>query len=55
MFIDDEGFDIEPLKRIGFLDVSKQYEYTQIDDYEKYDIIFCDINGFMIQVLMELI
>ena len=45
LFIDDEGFDIEPLKRIGFLDVSKQYEYTQIDDYEKYDIIFCDING----------
>ena len=35
-----EGYDIEPLKKIGFLDVSKQYEYTKIDDYEKYDIIF---------------
>lgn len=45
LFIDDEGYDTEPLKRIGFLDVNKQYEYTQIDDYEKYDIIFCDING----------
>ncbi len=45
LFIDDEGFDIEPLKKVGFLDVNKQFEYTQIDDYEKYDIIFCDING----------
>lgn len=45
LFVDDEGYDIEPLKKIGFLDVSKQYEYTKIDDYEKYDIIFCDING----------
>lgn len=40
MFIDDEGFDIEPLKRIGFLDVSKQYEYTQIDDYENMILSF---------------
>lgn len=45
LFIDDEGFDVEPLKKVGFLDVSKAYEYTKIDDYEKYDIIFCDING----------
>lgn len=45
LFIDDEGFDIEPLKKIGFLDVNKVYEYTKIEDYEKYDIIFCDING----------
>ena len=45
LFVDDEGYDVEPLKKIGFLDVSKQYEYTKIDDYEKYDIIFCDING----------
>lgn len=40
LFIDDEGFDIEPLKRIGFLDVSKQYEYTQIDDYENMILSF---------------
>ena len=32
LFVDDEGYDIEPLKKIGFLDVSKQYEYTKIDD-----------------------
>lgn len=40
LFIDDEGFDIEPLRKIGFLDVNKEFEYTKIDDYEKYDIIF---------------
>lgn len=45
LFIDDEGFDIEPLRKMGYLDVNKEYKYTQIDDYEKYDIIFCDING----------
>lgn len=45
LFIDDEGFDIESLRKMGFLDVNKEYKYTQIDDYEKYDIIFCDING----------
>lgn len=33
LFVDDEGYDVEPLKKIGFLDVSKQYEYTKIDDY----------------------
>lgn len=45
LFLDDEGFDTGILKRLGYLDVDKMYEYNKMDDFEKYDIIFCDING----------
>lgn len=45
LFLDDEGYDIEELIKLGYIDVQKSFEYTQLDDYEKYDIIFCDING----------
>lgn len=45
LFLDDEGYDIELLKNLGYLDVHKMYKFTEMDDFEKYDIIFCDING----------
>ena len=45
LFLDDEGFDTELLINLGYLDVQKMYEYKQMDEFEKYDIIFCDING----------
>ena len=45
VFLDDEGYDTELLKNLGYLDVHKMYKFTSLDDFEKYDIIFCDING----------
>lgn len=50
-FIDEKNFDIEPLRKICFLDVNKDFEYTKIDDYEKYDIIFYDINRIGKEIL----
>lgn len=45
LFLDDEGYDTDLLRNLGYLDVEKMYEYKKMDDFEKYDIIFCDING----------
>lgn len=45
LFLDDEGYDTELLRNLGYLDVQKMYKYERMDDFEKYDIIFCDING----------
>lgn len=45
LFLDDEGYDVELLKNLGYLDVQKMYKYEKMDDFQKYDIIFCDING----------
>ena len=45
VIIDDEGFDDEVLKSLGYLDIDIKEKYEKISDYENYDIIFCDING----------
>lgn len=43
--VDDEGFDDEILKSLGYLDIDIKVEYNKLSDFEGYDIIFCDING----------
>lgn len=45
IIIDDEGFDDEVLKSLGYLDIEIKEKYGKLSDYENYDIIFCDING----------
>ena len=45
LIIDDEGYDEEPLKQLGYLDIEKEYKFTKMSNYEKYDVIFCDINN----------
>ena len=48
LFVDDEGYDTELLQNLGYLDIQKMYKYDKedkMDSFEKYDIIFCDING----------
>lgn len=45
LIIDDEGFDDEVLKTLGYLDIDIKLKYEKLSDYETYDIIFCDING----------
>lgn len=45
VIVDDEGFDDEVLRSLGYLDIDIKEKYEKISDYENYDIIFCDING----------
>lgn len=45
LFIDDEGFDENGLKSIGYLDITIMEKFVKISDIEPYDFIFCDING----------
>lgn len=45
VIVDDEGFDDEVLKSLGYLDIDVKDKYEKLSDYENYDIIFCDING----------
>ena len=45
VIVDDEGFDDEVLKSLGYLDIDIKEKYEKLSDYENYDIIFCDING----------
>ena len=44
LFIDDLGFDVEPLKQLGYKDVDVLLEFNDIKSVQPYDIIFCDIN-----------
>jgi len=45
LFLDDEGFDDEVLKSLGYLDIEVKEKYEKLSDFENFDIIFCDING----------
>lgn len=45
VIVDDEGFDDEVLKSLGYLDIEVKLKYQKLKEYENYDIIFCDING----------
>lgn len=45
VFVDDEGYDIDTIKRLGFKDTDKMFAYNDLSDFEKYDVIFCDVNG----------
>lgn len=45
VIVDDEGFDDEVLKNLGYLDIDVKLKYEKLSDYENYDIVFCDING----------
>lgn len=43
--IDDEGFSEKRLSLTGYKKVTVKTEYSEINDFEHYDIIACDING----------
>lgn len=45
LFMDDEGFDDDVLKSLGYLDIDVKEKYEKLSEFENYDIIFCDING----------
>lgn len=44
LFIDDGGFDTEPLNKLGYKDIDVEYDFKNMNMIESYDIIFCDIN-----------
>ncbi len=44
LFIDDGGFDTEPLSKLGYKDINVEYEFKDMTMFEPYDVIFCDIN-----------
>jgi hypothetical protein len=50
LIIDDKGFDEDPLKSVGFLDITKIYDHSNIDEYVCYDIILCDVNGVAVKL-----
>lgn len=43
--LDDEGFDIEKVHALGYIQVERKLRFENIGDYEKYNIILCDIEG----------
>ena len=43
--IDDEGFDIEKIHSLGYIQIERKLRFENIEDYEKYDIVLCDIEG----------
>lgn len=43
--IDDEGFEIDNLYSLGYRDIVKHFEFSDINDYENYDVILCDVDG----------
>lgn len=43
--VDDEGFDLEKVRALGYIQVERKLKFENIDDYEKYNIILCDIEG----------
>lgn len=43
--IDDEGFDIGKIYSLGYIQVDRKLNFESINDYEKYNIILCDIEG----------
>jgi len=43
--IDDEGFDDESLRSLGFPNIRKYEKFTHIDDFANYDVILCDVDG----------
>lgn len=43
--VDDEGFDIDKVHSLGYIQVERKLRFENINDYEKYDIVLCDIEG----------
>ena len=50
VFVDDEGYDIETIQGLGYKDIDKMFEYKDLSDFQKYDVIFCDVNGIAVNL-----
>lgn len=43
--LDDEGFDMDPLYKLGYKKITKCMQFEEIDRFKEADIILCDIEG----------
>lgn len=44
-FIDDKGFDDKRFRKTGYVNCDVKNDFTNINDFEGYDLIACDIDG----------
>lgn len=51
--IDDEGFDINMLYDLGYMNIRKKIQFESIDEYKDYDIVLCDVEGIGSNVDMD--
>lgn len=51
--IDDEGFDINTLYDLGYKDIRKKIQFENIDEYQEFDVILCDVEGIGVTVDAE--
>lgn len=43
--LDDEGFDSDPLKRLGYTKIIVHNSFISVDSFHEADIILCDVDG----------
>ena len=43
LILDDAGYNIEPLKSLGYINVDVKTVFTDMKEIEMYDVIFCDV------------
>lgn len=51
--IDDEGFDINTLYALGYKNIRKKIQFENMDEYQEFDIILCDVEGVGVSVDAE--
>ena len=51
--IDDEGFDINTLYDLGYKNIRKKIQFENMDEYQDFDIILCDVEGVGVTVDAE--
>lgn len=51
--IDDEGFDINTLYDLGYKNIRKKIQFENMDEYQEFDVILCDVEGVGISVDVE--
>lgn len=51
--IDDEGFDMNTLYDLGYKNIRKKIQFENMDEYQDFDIILCDVEGIGVTVDAE--
>lgn len=51
--IDDEGFDMNTLYDLGYKNIRKKIQFENMDEYQEFDIILCDVEGIGVTVDAE--
>lgn len=51
--IDDEGFDMNTLYDLGYKNIRRKLQFENMDEYQDFDIILCDVEGIGVSVDAE--